>query len=306
MSRTASVRSRPLAEFRLTRRVALQWLGTAVVGFFVFAYCFARVLAAIRGHSLEPIVIRATPPAVHFWLLVSLGLVALVIVLHEALHGLVMTRYGDSPGFGIGVSYFVLPYAYAETRGDFTRNQLLAMLLAPFVSITTLGVAAMLGYPSSVWLIPLATNAAGSIGDLWMAATLLQYPADVRVTELPDGDGVQGFAIYGPEPDQNADGQPSSLECRPVAVVLTTLLAGAAGTLAILVGLGIVAVLGSLAVGSGDVVIGHPDGRWFLLRHELGVNGDAHLEIGAASVLAVAAVGGIVRTLVAAARGELE
>ncbi|AEH37253.1 DUF3267 domain-containing protein [Halopiger xanaduensis] len=305
MSRTASARSRPLAEFRLTRRVALQWLGTAVVGFFVFAYCFARLLAAIRGEALEPIVIRATPPTVHFWLVVSLGLVALVVVLHEALHGLVMTRYGDSPGFGLGVSYFVLPYAYAETRGEFTRNQLLAMLLAPFVAITILGVAAMLVYPSSVWLIPLATNAAGSIGDLWMAATLLQYPATVRVTELPTG-GVQGFAIYGPEADQHADGQRGPLERRPPAIFLTTVLAGAAGTLAVLVGLGIVAVLASLAFGSGDVVIGHPDGRWFLFRHELGVRGDAHLEIGAASVLAVAAVGGIAWTLAAAVRGGLE
>ncbi|GAB3666249.1 DUF3267 domain-containing protein [Halopiger thermotolerans] len=306
MSRTASDRSRPLAEFRLTRRVALQWLGTAVVGFFVFAYCFARVLAAIRGEALEPIVIRATPPTVHFWLVVSLGLVALVVVLHEALHGLVMTRYGDEPGFGIGVAYFVLPYAYAETRGDFTRNQLLTMLLAPFVAITTLGVAAMVVYPSAVLLIPLATNAAGSIGDLWMAATVLRYPADVRVTELPDGDGVQGFAIYGPERGHAADGRPSSLERRPAAVLLTTLLAGAAGTLAILVGLGIVAVLGSLALGSGDVVVGYPDGGWFLFRHELGVDGNARLEIGAASVLAVAAVGGIAWTLAAAVRGGLE
>jgi len=60
-----------------------------------------------------------------------------------------MARYGDAPSYGIGLSYFVLPYAYAETSGaSYTRNQLLVALLAPFAVITTLGLAAMVVVPS--------------------------------------------------------------------------------------------------------------------------------------------------------------
>jgi len=52
-----STARRPLAAFRLTRAVTLQWLVVSAVGFFGFAYCFGHVLAWVRGTSLEPIVI---------------------------------------------------------------------------------------------------------------------------------------------------------------------------------------------------------------------------------------------------------
>ena len=280
---------RPIATFRRTRTVAIQWVVVSAIGFFGFAYLFGHVRAAIRGTSLEPIVVPVfAPPDAAVWLVASIGLVALVVVPHELLHGLFMARYGGDVGYGIDVAYFVLPYAYAKTDGtSYTRNQLLVALLAPFVGITAAGLAAMVVVPSPLLLVPLAANAAGSIGDLWMAAVLLQYPADVRVGPLPESE-AQGFAIYG------SSGRAADGGRRPGMRFLSRVVSGAVGTLALLATALVGTVFVSLAVGSGTVVIGDPGGRWVLFRHVLDPRGGTvRLEIGAAAGLAVAAGGGL-------------
>ncbi|WP_339104285.1 DUF3267 domain-containing protein [Haloterrigena salinisoli] len=290
MNRTEPRRSPQLiATFRRTRAVAVQWIVVSAVGFFGFAYLFGRVRAAILGTSLEPIVVPVfAPPDALLWLVASVGLVALVVVPHELLHGVFMARYGGDVGYGIGVSYFVLPYAYAKTEGaSYARDQLLVALLAPFVGITAVGLAAMFVYPSPLVIVPLAANAAGSIGDLWMAGVLLQYPADVRVGPLPDGD-AQGFGVYGSRSNAGSVGR------RPGMRFLSRLVAGAVGTLALLATALVATVFGSLVVGSGTVVIGEPGSQWFLFRHELDSRaGAVLLEIGAVAAVALAAVGGL-------------
>ncbi|MFA9425021.1 DUF3267 domain-containing protein [Natronorubrum sp. A-ect3] len=279
-----------IATFRQTRSVAIQWIVVSVIGFFGFAYGFGYVLAVIRNTTLEPIVISPfAPPDVIVWLAISAGLVALIVVPHELLHGVFMAYYGGEPEYGVGVSHFLLPYAYAETeQAVYTRNQMLVALLAPFVGITAVGLAILVVYPTPLLLIPLAANAAGSIGDLWMAAVLLQYPAGVRVGPLPDSD-VQGFGIYGASERDHSR--------VPGRRVLSTVVSGAVGTLAVL-SIGILGwVLVSLAVGSGTVVIGDPDSHWLLVRHERHAHGDVHLEIGATLLFGVTALGGLIWAL---------
>ncbi|WP_222919659.1 DUF3267 domain-containing protein [Natrinema sp. SYSU A 869] len=298
MSRLDSLSARrPLATFRLTRSVAIQWLAVSAVGFFGFAYSFGHVLARLRGASLEPIVIApSSPPTVVGWLAVSIGLLVCVVVPHELLHGVFMARYGESPNYGIGVSYFVLPYAYAETSGaSYTRNQLLVALLAPFVVITAVGLAAMVVVPTPLLIVPLAANAAGSIGDLWMAAVLCQYPADVRVGDPPDD--VQGFGIYGTDEKVNR---------LPGASLLARFLTGSVGTLAAVAAYALFAVLLSLAFGSGDVVLGDPDRGWLLFHHDRRPGGTAFLEIGDRALLGAATLGGLAWTVVATLHRRLE
>ena len=289
---------RPLASFHLSRAVALQWLVVSAVGFFGFAYGFGHVLARLRGTSLEPIVIApSSSPTVLGWLAVSAGLLVCVVVPHELLHGVFMARYGESPNYGIGLSYFVLPYAYAETSGaSYTRNQLLVALLAPFVVITAVGFAAMLVFRSPLLIVPLAANAAGSIGDLWMAAVLCQYPADVRVGD-PPGD-VRGFGIYG--------AGDRSLARLPGTPLLARFLTGSVGTIAAIITYALLAVLLSLAYGSGDVVLGDPDAGWLLVRHDRQPGGTALLEIGDGPLLGVAALGGFIWTAIGTVRRSLE
>ncbi|ELZ07914.1 DUF3267 domain-containing protein [Natrialba aegyptia] len=279
---------RLLAAFRLTRLVALQWLVVAVVGFFAFAYCGVRLAAALQGRHLERIAVPAVPPETAvLWGGLAFVILALVVGLHECFHGVAMARYGSDPSYGIGVSYFVLPYAYTEVeRARYTRAQMLVVLLAPVVGITVLGLALVALIPklSAVVLVALAANGAGSIGDLWMAGVLLQYPAGVRVDALPNST-VQGFGVYGP-PDE-------SIARRSASEVLSRIAAGAIATLALFGALAIVLALASLAVGSGTVELGPVAGRWVLFRHEVDATGTAWIEIGEWPVLGLAITGGL-------------
>ncbi|MFP8954210.1 DUF3267 domain-containing protein [Natrialbaceae archaeon A-arb3/5] len=288
-----STPARPVSTFQLTRRLSLQWLVVSVVGFFAFAYCFGYALAAVRRVAFEPIVIAVPPPsALAIWIAIAAVLVALTVFLHEALHGLAMSRYGGTPNYGVGLSNFVFPHAYAETSTSYARTQLLVVLLAPFVGISAIGFAAMVVYPTPLLLVVLAANGAGSVGDLWMAAALFQYRSNVRVAGLPDG--AHGFAVYAP------DGE--SVTRRPGSESLSALLAGSVGTLTLVVVSLLAAVLLSLAVGSGTVVIDGPTDRWHLFHHEQQASGRVLLEIGAPLVVVGMAVGGVAWTVLDAVR----
>ncbi|MFU8869015.1 DUF3267 domain-containing protein [Natronococcus sp.] len=282
----------PIETVRLTRPIAVGLVLVSVVGFFASAYAFGAVLAAIYGASLEPIVLStATLSYGAPTLLGAVGLGLFAVVAHELVHGLFMARYGDSPSYGVGVS-LVFPYAYARGgAASYGRNQLLIVLLAPLAVVTAAGLVATAIRPSPIWIVPLAVNAAGSVGDLWMALALWRYPADVRVGDHPRA-GARGFGIYAPEGADGSERDPA--ERRPGPEFLSRTAVGTAGTAvalaAILVGL----VFRSLAVGTGTVVVDL--GGWTLLRHELHA-GIVVLEVGSRYLAAIAVGGGFVWAL---------
>lgn len=118
---------------------------------------------------------------------------ALVIGLHELCHGAAIRAFGGAPRYGVGVVYAVVPYAFATTDTRFTRNQFLVAALAPLVLLTLVGVPAMVLFERPWLAVPLALNADGAVGDVWMALTLLSYPAEVSVV-----DSETGLELYGP------------------------------------------------------------------------------------------------------------
>ncbi|WP_293032534.1 DUF3267 domain-containing protein [Natronococcus sp.] len=289
----------PVETVRLTRSVAVGLVLVSVVGFFSSAYAFGAVLAASHGASLEPIVLSTGMLSYGGpTLLGAIGLGVIAVVAHELVHGLFMTRYGDSPSYGIGVSV-VFPYAYARGSASYGRNQLLIVLLAPLAVVTASGLVAMVIHPSPIWLVPLAANAAGSVGDLWMALSLWQYPADVRVGDHPQPD-ARGFGIYAAAGADESER--IQIERLPGREFLSKTAVGTAGTAvalaAILVGL----VFRSLAVGTGTVVVDL--GEWTLLRHELHT-GIVVLEVGARYLATIAVGGGLVWALADALRDAL-
>ncbi|ADD05867.1 DUF3267 domain protein [Natrialba magadii ATCC 43099] len=273
--------------------MALQWLVVSVVGFFALGYCLAHLHALFRGERLEQVIVPALPPGTFlFWLGLAALVLGFVVVLHEGCHGLFMARYGSDPSYGIGFSYALFPYAYAAVGDEcFTRNQLFAILVAPFVVITVGGLAIMAAAPEHVLslllILALAANGAGSVGDLWMAAVLLQYPSRVRVDALPDND-VQGFAIYDPE---SGPTQGSETRHLPGMTHLSRIATGAVATLALLGTTAIALVLVSLAAGSGTVEI--VTDRLLLFRHEVDSSGVARFELGEALFAGVSLAGGL-------------
>jgi hypothetical protein len=275
-----------LAELELTRGLTVQMTALGTVGFVVAIGVFAGLYQVVVGQAAT---FRFGPPGVGWWtdalnLLVVLFLGAAFVVPHEWLHGLAIRHYGGEPRYGVGVAHFILPYAYATTDHEFTRDQFVVVLLAPLVVLTAAGVPLMLALEWDWLIVPLAANAAGAVADCWMTLTLLGLPADVRIE-----DHATGVRILGREGD------------RPRSLSVTALVwdAFAGGAVAVVAGLLALAVGGPLALsalGVESLTIGTPGTITYLFSFtntpteiSLGV-GPGLLGIGAALGLAYALV----------------
>ena len=108
-----------MAEFRLTRRIALQWALISTVGFFLFVSLFYSGYVVLTGRTLNDVTFPISGPGDVGDLLLSiglfLGLTLGVVIPHELIHGTFMKRYGGVPEYGVGTAYFVLPYGYATS-----------------------------------------------------------------------------------------------------------------------------------------------------------------------------------------------
>ncbi|MFC6614257.1 DUF3267 domain-containing protein [Halopenitus salinus] len=167
-------------------------LGT--LGLAVAVGVLAGLYETVTG---QPVTFQFAPAGVGWWteavnLLVILLLATVILVPHEWLHGLAIRYYGGEPTYGVGLAHFILPYAYATTDHEFTRDQFIVVLLTPLVVMTAIGVPLMLVFEWEWLIVPLAANAAGAIVDLWMTLTLLGFPADVRLEDHRDGVRILG------------------------------------------------------------------------------------------------------------------
>jgi hypothetical protein len=133
-------------------------------------------------------------------LLVLAGLVVLIAVMmvaHEAIHGLFFWAYtGERPVFGLrGL------YAFAGApRWYIPRGQYVIIGLAPVVVITILGLVLLLVTPSPAVLVvvgAVALNAAGSIGDLIVVVWLLARPPATLARDTGDAVTVYQSAAAG-------------------------------------------------------------------------------------------------------------
>jgi hypothetical protein len=68
------------------------------------------------------------------------ALTAVLLVLHEAIHGLVMLAFGARPTFGVVLVGKSLPALYATSEGHrFSRTQYFIVAATPAVAISLLG-----------------------------------------------------------------------------------------------------------------------------------------------------------------------
>ena len=182
-----------LADLELTRGLTIQMAALSTLGVFVAAAALSGLYGVVTGN---PVTFQFAPN-IGWWTTAMDGLVILLLVIgvlipHEGLHGLAIRHYGGEPRYGVGIAHFILPYAYATTDHEFTRNQFIVVLLTPLVVMTALGVSTMLIFEWSWLIIPLAANAAGAIADLWMTMTLLAFSADVRIEDYRNGVRIMG------------------------------------------------------------------------------------------------------------------
>jgi hypothetical protein len=116
----------------------------------------------------------------------------IVLVLHEGIHGLAYWLLaGVRPVFA-----FKGAYAYAAAPGWYVaRGPYLAIGLAPLVLLSLAGMLALAVAPLN-WLaviyFAVVMNAAGAVGDLWVAVLLLRAPRGCLA--LDSGKEIQLFA----------------------------------------------------------------------------------------------------------------
>jgi hypothetical protein len=190
-------------KFDLTRVRELFWLNffslvllfAAMIAFGFFIYLHRSADISLPTHYRPPTVIEALT-----FLAQLFGTVAIMILLHEGLHGLFFWIFtGSRPKFA-----FKLYYAYASAPGWFIpRWQYFFISLAPLVGITFFAVLGILYLPV-LFLLPLYLlvifNTSGAVGDLWVTGKLISAPPDTMIRDF--GDAIE-FYRAAPEVSDN-------------------------------------------------------------------------------------------------------
>jgi hypothetical protein len=187
-----------LADLELTRELTIQMTAIGTLGMVVGWAVFSTIYQATTGHPASFQFVSGIgwwTDALNVLVLVLLG--TAFIVPHEWLHGLAIRYYGGEARYGVGIAHFILPYAYATTDHEFSRNQFVVVLLTPLVVLTLLGVPLMIAFEWGWLIVPLTLNAAGAIADIWMTLMVVSYPAHIRIV-----DHEVGVRIIGRESDR--------------------------------------------------------------------------------------------------------
>lgn len=228
--------------------MTVQWLVVSWLGFIISFGLLTGLCQAATGQMVS---FSFGPAGIEWWngaldLLVLAALTLVIVPPHEWLHGLANHYYGGKARYGVGVAYFVLPYGYATTDHRFTRDQFVAVSMTPLMVLSLIGVILLLVSGWTWLVVPLAANAGGAVGDLWMALTVLGYPKHIRVE-----DRATGLRILGRPGDR-----PRSLSV--ARLVWDTLVGTAAASAGIWVLCGFVAPIALLSLDVGSLTIGVP------------------------------------------------
>ena len=271
-----------LAEFGVSRDLVLQWTVVSTVGMLVSLVGFLFVYYLVTGDAT--VTEFGFDETAGWWnlgltFLFVMGSMALVIVVHELCHGAAIRAFGGTPRYGLGVVYAVFPYAFATTDTRFTRNQFLVVALAPLVLLTGIGVPVMIAFEWPWLAVPLALNAGGAVGDVWMALTLLSYPADVSVV-----DSETGLEVYGLPGLER-------WETAPATVVWDLVVGTAGGVLMLAVVIGVLTPIVLAALGIDSLTIGVPDTLLFVFGFLRTPDGGVEFSMGSGVFLVGGAVG---------------
>ena len=145
-------------------------------------WLFGRLIVLVRGVSAWNV---PGDESLLFMLLILAGY-ALTLIVHEGFHGLFFWLYTRSrPVFALKWSY-----AYAAAPGWFIpKRQYWLIGLAPLIGVSLLGVLLLPFLPLTwllAWLVAVASNVAGAVGDMYVVLKLAFAPEDTLVNDRGD------------------------------------------------------------------------------------------------------------------------
>ena len=178
----------PIETIDIAKQVGLA-IGLNIVGLILFFLSYTilfriirniRFIASIQFFQFEGL------SNILFVIISAILFLAVLIVLHEAAHGIFFRVYtGEMPKFAVKLSY-----AYAAAPDWYIhRNVYLIIGAAPVVLITTIGlILCLFIHPS--WLIPvilfISLNFASSVGDFYVLLRLITKSPTVYVKDEGD------------------------------------------------------------------------------------------------------------------------
>ncbi len=125
-----------------------------------------------------------------FELLIITGAVIGVIVLHETVHALMFIIYNTRPRFGFKVVGGAFAAAYTTVDKPVTRNQYIAVCLAPaIINLLLLAVIVLANNDLLVLtgLVALGINSSGSAGDVLIYLNIRKHPKSTIFKDEEDG-----------------------------------------------------------------------------------------------------------------------
>src|SRR5712691_12569329 len=140
-----------------------------------------------------PSVLRHGPAGASFRIglteiLLVVALTALLLAVHEGIHGLVMLAFRARPTFGVVLVGGAMPALYATSVGHrFSRAQYLAVAAAPAVVISVLGFLLCFGPWGGYLIVPLAIHLGGCVGDGFACWRVLRERPGTELEDLRDG-----------------------------------------------------------------------------------------------------------------------
>jgi hypothetical protein len=231
----------PLWVFRMTSGLAAR-LGP--LAFVLFAGSIA-LYAALASRTLEKAPLS--------WLPALLAPV-LVLVVHEAVHGVGFLIFGGHPKFGAGIRGGA-PYLMTTCPGmRFSRGRMLTIGALPLAAID-IAMLALAGYGPLVVpaMLAFAFNTAGAVGDLWLIAVILQTP---RTALFEDADEPAMIAWPGPGTQRPAR-PPRGLEPRGFESLALWASVASILFLAVFFAIGVIEVALARASPNGTLAVGN-------------------------------------------------
>jgi hypothetical protein len=124
----------------------------------------------------------------HWKTSIMLAVLFITFTIHEFIHGTAALICGAHPRFGFRYIFF-----YTAFDEFVTRNSYLTIAVAPLVIFDIILLTAFAALPAARAYVYFAfiINTAGSIGDLWIAVSILKHDRECLIKDTP-----KGYSVY--------------------------------------------------------------------------------------------------------------
>ena len=146
----------------------------------------AAAYAALMVASARRAPQRVTFTPIEF--LVMVVILAVALVAHEGIHGLVISTYGGKPRFGWAFVARVLPYVYCTApRQRFSKPRYAVVALAPSLFVSLALIVGLRSSAGVLFVIPFGIHLGVCVNDRALPYRALREPRGSLIEDVADG-----------------------------------------------------------------------------------------------------------------------